>query len=52
METKNKLYKNKLIMALGVTSSENLAFDEVIKLACENLEHMRFNTKYPSISGG
>jgi hypothetical protein len=50
-ETKNKLWKNKFIMALGVSVSEQMQFEDVIKLACDQLEQIRFQQKYPSISG-
>lgn len=44
MESKSKLLKNKLIMALGVNQNEEgMSYDDVVRLACEHLEQIKFN---------
>jgi hypothetical protein len=41
MESKQKLIKNKLLMALGATDNMNL--EEAVKMACDILQKYRAN---------
>lgn len=58
MDAKSKLAKSKLEIALGLASTNNSgqgneearSFEEVVHIACERLELVKFNIKYPNIS--
>jgi hypothetical protein len=50
LESKTKLLKSKLVMALGL-ADDGMSYDDAVRLACERLTHSRFNERYPNISG-
>jgi hypothetical protein len=37
-------------MALGIPD-DDISYDDAVRVACERLQHTRFNEKYPNISG-
>ena len=41
MESKQKLMKNRLLMALGAT--DNMSLDDAVKMACEMIQKTRAN---------
>ena len=45
MESKSKLQKNKIVMALG-TSENNMNLDDAIKMACDFIEGSRIHKQY------
>lgn len=50
LESKTKLLKSKLIMALGI-ADDDISYDDAVRLACERLTQTRFSERYPNISG-
>jgi len=50
LESKTKLLKSKLVMALGL-ADDDISYDDAVRMACERLTQSRFSERYPNISG-
>lgn len=37
-DTKVKLWKNKLVMALGTTNDQDMQFEDMLRVACDQIE--------------
>lgn len=49
LESKTKLLKSKLVMALGL-ADDDISYDDAVRMACERLTQSRFSERYPNIA--